>query len=161
MNCRHAFLLCCTSTSFRVWRSGFVIRGPCCGRLGSEPLRVNSSFEDRPEGRITLRHLLSHTAGFTHEAPVGSNYLVGRKSFQAHCDSISDTWLRFPVGRHHQSSNLGIRPRAVAGAGPDGCRRRSVHERQRRMRLSAVPSHRWRVLDRSRAPRRDVRGATQ
>ncbi|MGW7686322.1 serine hydrolase domain-containing protein [Kribbella sp. NPDC054772] len=70
--------------------------------------RVNSCFEEGPERLITLRHLLSHTAGFTHEAPVGSNYLVGRESFAAHCESISDTWLRFPVGHHHQYSNLGI-----------------------------------------------------
>ncbi|MGZ0145691.1 serine hydrolase domain-containing protein [Kribbella sp. WER1] len=70
--------------------------------------RVRSPFEEHPERRMTLRHLLSHTAGFTHEAPVGSNYLVGRESFEAHCRSISQTWLRFPVGRHFQYSNLGI-----------------------------------------------------
>jgi CubicO group peptidase (beta-lactamase class C family) len=30
--------------------------------------RVNSIFEARPQYKITLRHLLSHTAGFTHDA---------------------------------------------------------------------------------------------
>ncbi|WP_427893169.1 serine hydrolase domain-containing protein [Kribbella sp. GL6] len=70
--------------------------------------RVRSAFEEHPERRITLRHLLSHTAGFTHEAPVGSNYLVGRESFEAHCRSISGTWLRFPVGDRFEYSNLGI-----------------------------------------------------
>jgi CubicO group peptidase (beta-lactamase class C family) len=69
---------------------------------------VNSRFEAQPERRMTLRHLLSHTAGFTHEAPIGGNYEVGRGSFETHCRSISDTWLRFPVGQHFDYSNLGI-----------------------------------------------------
>jgi CubicO group peptidase (beta-lactamase class C family) len=35
---------------------------------------VNSRFEEHPEKKMTLRLLLSHRAGFTHEAPVGNNY---------------------------------------------------------------------------------------
>jgi CubicO group peptidase (beta-lactamase class C family) len=69
---------------------------------------VHSAYETDPQKRITLRHLLSHTAGFTHEAPIGSNFQIGRGSFAAHCRSISDTWLRFPVGHHYEYSNLGI-----------------------------------------------------
>jgi CubicO group peptidase (beta-lactamase class C family) len=69
---------------------------------------VNSIFEQRPESKITLRHLLSHTAGFTHEAPVGNNWDADADSFDAHIRSISDTWLRFPVGTGYAYSNLGI-----------------------------------------------------
>ncbi len=35
---------------------------------------VNSPFEEHPEKKMTLRILLAHRAGFTHEAPVGGNY---------------------------------------------------------------------------------------
>lgn len=69
---------------------------------------VRSDFEDRPERSITLRHLLTHTAGFTHEAPIGSNYEVGGATFEEHLATIPQTWLRFPVGHHHEYSNLGI-----------------------------------------------------
>ena len=69
---------------------------------------VRSLFETDPAGRMSLRHLLSHTAGFTHEAPEGSNYRVGSASFAVHCASIRRTWLRCPVGHHFEYSNLGI-----------------------------------------------------
>jgi CubicO group peptidase (beta-lactamase class C family) len=69
---------------------------------------VNSSFEDRPEQRMTLRHLLNHTAGFTHEAPVGNNFNPASPSWRAHVASISDTSLKFPVGERYSYSNLGI-----------------------------------------------------
>lgn len=69
---------------------------------------VHSVFDERPQALITMRHLLSHTAGFTHEAPVGSNYDLGTGDFDEHCRSIASTWLRFPVGHHFEYSNLGI-----------------------------------------------------
>ena len=70
--------------------------------------RVHSRFETMPEEHITLRLLLSHRAGFTHEAPVGNNYDPSFPSFEAHVRSISDTWLRFPVGERYRYSNLGV-----------------------------------------------------
>jgi CubicO group peptidase (beta-lactamase class C family) len=97
--------------------------------------RVNSAFEEHPERRITLRHLLGHTAGFTHEAPVGSNYLVGNESFAAHCRSISETWLRFPVGHHYEYSNLGI---DLAGYVLQRCSGVPFHEFVRRTLLEPL-----------------------
>ena len=69
---------------------------------------VHSAFEDNPERKITLRMLLSHTAGFTHEAPIGNNNELDPGTFDEHVRSISDTWLRFPVGTGYAYSNLGI-----------------------------------------------------
>jgi hypothetical protein len=59
---------------------------------------VHSAFEEHPERKITLRMLLSHTAGFTYEAPVGNNNELEPGTFDAHVRSIADTRLRFPVG---------------------------------------------------------------
>lgn len=69
---------------------------------------VHSIFEEHPEHKITLRMLLGHTAGFTHEAPVGNNFDLEPVTFEAHIQSISNTWLRFPVGTGYAYSNLGI-----------------------------------------------------
>jgi CubicO group peptidase (beta-lactamase class C family) len=70
--------------------------------------KVNSRFESNPQELITLRLLLSHRAGFTHEAPVGNNYEPGTADFAAHVRSISQTWLRYPVGERYRYSNLGF-----------------------------------------------------
>ena len=70
--------------------------------------RVRSIFEDRPQDRITLRHLLTHTAGFTHEAPGGGNFDGTEIAFDRHAENIQDTWLMCRVGERYQYSNLGI-----------------------------------------------------
>lgn len=68
---------------------------------------VNSIFEEHPEQKMTLTNLLGHTAGFTHEAPVGNNSDIGPCTFEEHIKSISDTWLMFPVGQKYNYSNNG------------------------------------------------------
>jgi CubicO group peptidase (beta-lactamase class C family) len=93
-----------------------VMKAVAAGRLDlDEPITtylpeftVHSAFQQHPERRVTLRMLLSHTAGFTHEAPVGNNNELDPGDFDAHVRSISDTWLRFPVGTGYAYSNLGI-----------------------------------------------------
>lgn len=69
---------------------------------------VHSRFEEHPERKITLRRLLAHRAGFTHEAPVGGNFDSRPITFNEHILSISDSWLRYPVGYRYSYSNLGI-----------------------------------------------------
>jgi CubicO group peptidase (beta-lactamase class C family) len=69
---------------------------------------VGSRHEPDPVSAMTLRILLSHHAGFTHEAPVGNNFIPDSPSFEAHVESIQRTWLRYPVGERHAYSNLGI-----------------------------------------------------
>ena len=70
---------------------------------------VNSIFEEHPEQKMTLRMLLSHTAGFPHDTSYGANYdRPAEYSFEKHIASISDTWLMFPVGSRYAYSNEGI-----------------------------------------------------
>jgi len=69
---------------------------------------VHSVFDTNPMQKITLRLLMTHLAGFTHEAPVGNNFTPATPTFDQHVASISDTWLRYPVGARESYSNLGI-----------------------------------------------------
>lgn len=93
-----------------------VMRAVAAGRLDLDApittylpgFTVHSAFEEHPERKITLRMLLSHTAGFTHEASVGNNNDLQAGDFDAHVRSISETWLRFPVGSGYAYANLGI-----------------------------------------------------
>jgi CubicO group peptidase (beta-lactamase class C family) len=68
---------------------------------------VKSIYDKNPERTITLRHLLSHWSGLTHEAPFGSND-DDRYDFTKHIESISSTWLRYPVGYRYSYCNLGV-----------------------------------------------------
>jgi CubicO group peptidase (beta-lactamase class C family) len=70
--------------------------------------KVQSRFESLPQRKMTLRLLLSHRAGFTHEAPVGNNFEPEFPDFETHILSISRTSLRYPVGERYRYSNLGV-----------------------------------------------------
>jgi CubicO group peptidase (beta-lactamase class C family) len=69
---------------------------------------VQSRFDPIPARKMTLRLLLSHRAGFTHEAPVGNNFEPAFPDFETHVQSISRTWLRYPIGERYSYSNLGV-----------------------------------------------------
>jgi CubicO group peptidase (beta-lactamase class C family) len=79
---------------------------PITDHLGD--FTVQSRFESMPQRKMTLRLLLSHRAGFTHEAPVGNNFDPAFPDFETHIRSISRTWLRYPVGERYRYSNLGV-----------------------------------------------------
>jgi len=69
---------------------------------------VNSVHEDAPEQKITLRHLLGHTAGFDGEAAGGNNAYTGSLPFTEYASTIQDTWLVVPVGAKCMYSNISI-----------------------------------------------------
>jgi len=69
---------------------------------------IHSYYDEIPLDIITLRHLLSHTAGLSHEAPVGNNYTSENPDFEDHVKSIQLITLRYPVGQRYSYSNLGI-----------------------------------------------------
>ncbi|WP_183572405.1 serine hydrolase domain-containing protein [Mucilaginibacter sp. X5P1] len=69
---------------------------------------IKSRFETNEPKKITLRHLLSHRAGLCQEAPVGGNYDTVHCTYKEHIKSISDGWLRFPVGKFYSYSNEGL-----------------------------------------------------
>lgn len=81
---------------------------------------VNSCFEEHPERKITLRLLLAHAAGLTHEPPVGNNYDPRFPTIEAHNRSIRDTWLNSPVGSRYSYSNNGYDLAAEAVARASG-----------------------------------------
>ena len=66
-----------------------------------------SRFDPHPEALITLRHLLAHRAGLTHDPPAGLD-LDRSGYFRRYVDRISGSWLRYPVGYRFHYSNQGV-----------------------------------------------------
>ncbi len=104
-----SFGKCLTATAFLIMVSK--------GLIGlDDPIReyypdftVNTKFGDLEEeiAKITFRRMLSHWAGFTHEAPLGNNYNDTPCSFEEHVKSINESWLKSPVGSEFSYANLG------------------------------------------------------
>ena len=60
--------------------------------------KVYSRYEKQPEHKVTLRHLLSHTAGIPHES-AGCNMLEPTGSFEDRAKSLYGTWLKCPINK--------------------------------------------------------------
>ncbi len=71
---------------------------------------LNTKFGDKDKEieKITFRRMMSHTAGFTHEAPLGNNYDSTPCTYEEHIASIANTWLRSPVGSEYAYANIGF-----------------------------------------------------
>jgi CubicO group peptidase (beta-lactamase class C family) len=69
---------------------------------------VNSRFGAYEANKITFRHLLSHHSGLTSVVPCLDC------QYADYIRSISETWLKFPVGERYSYSNLGIHLAAYA-----------------------------------------------
>jgi CubicO group peptidase (beta-lactamase class C family) len=68
---------------------------------------VNSRFEDNPQDKITLRHLLYHRSGLPHDA-LRSTYREPNPSLEDYVMSISEIWLKFKVGERESYSSCGF-----------------------------------------------------
>ena len=70
--------------------------------------KVYSRYEERPESKITLRHLLSHTSGLPREAPRCNMVEFDGDTLEDRIKSIEGLWLKYPVGRACLYSNAGF-----------------------------------------------------
>lgn len=69
---------------------------------------VNSRCGKDQYKEITFRHLLSHTSGCTREAKVGGVFNYVPCTWEEHIQSVSGSWLKFPVGKGCSYSNAGL-----------------------------------------------------
>jgi CubicO group peptidase (beta-lactamase class C family) len=68
---------------------------------------IPSRFEEHPEDVMTLRHMLSHWAGFTHDPPAGLD-LDKPGYFERYIERVGETWLRVPVAYRLHYSTYGL-----------------------------------------------------
>ena len=69
---------------------------------------VNSRYGKDEYRKISFRHLLSHSSGLAMEARIGGVFNRDPCTFEEHVQSISNSWLKFPVGTGFSYSNVGM-----------------------------------------------------
>jgi len=69
---------------------------------------LNSEFEEHPQDKITLRHLLCHKAGLAHKLPDIDSVEARERSLEQHAGKIAQTELIHPVGEQFSYSNIGF-----------------------------------------------------
>lgn len=69
---------------------------------------LNSRFEERPQDKITLRHLLCHKAGLAHNLPDVNTVEARERSLEQHAVKIAQTELIHPIGEPFNYSNIGF-----------------------------------------------------
>jgi CubicO group peptidase (beta-lactamase class C family) len=67
-----------------------------------------SKFEEHPQDKITLRHLLCHKAGLAHNLPDVDSMEARERSLEQHAEKIAQTELIHPVGEQLSYSNIGF-----------------------------------------------------
>lgn len=104
-----SFCKCLTATAFMIMATKGLIDLDDPILKHYPEFSVKTRFGDPEEeiGKITFRRMLSHWAGFTHEAPLGNNFADEPVTFEEHIGSISKSWLKSPVGSELSYSNLG------------------------------------------------------
>lgn len=75
---------------------------------------VNSRYGKDEYRKISFRHLLSHSSGLAMEGRVGGVLNRDPCTFEEHIQSISNSWLKFPVGTGFSYSNAGMNIAAYA-----------------------------------------------
>ncbi|NPD90216.1 MAG: beta-lactamase family protein [Asgard group archaeon] len=101
---------CFTATTFLILATRGIINLDDPIRKYYPDFSINTKFGNPEEEirKLTFRRMLSHWAGFTHEAPLGNNFDDTPCSFEEHIESINKSWLKNPVGSEHSYSNIGV-----------------------------------------------------
>ncbi|HVO74615.1 MAG TPA: serine hydrolase domain-containing protein [Ignavibacteriaceae bacterium] len=70
--------------------------------------KLKSKFDENPQDKITLRHLLSHQAGFDHSLPGDTSKEAKERTLEQHAGKIAEAELIYPVGEQFSYSNIGF-----------------------------------------------------